>query len=867
MNVSGGSCSSPSSTDSLPAGDLFKDLWTKLKECHDKELQELLVKINKLKTQRCLDAQRLEEFYTKNQQLREQQKALHDTIKVLEDRLRAGLCDRCAVTEEHMRKKQQEFENIRQQNMKLITELMEEKNTLQDENKRLSKQLEHMQKAATDTKLKAHEEDTASHEDGEDGIIPDSPISSISANVVSRMRRRKLNKHIRYTERTQDESEISETTNGSAVRIFTSTQENNRQAETVLVADTCALKVSPVPSKHEVDDFTSEKPLFNLAAVVAETIGLEESQSQSVLNTARTSAATVLGKNEDHSLGNSELGFSENLQSNVHEIEWDAHRVSPVFGIPTSKLENDGTLDTSVSLLPPGINLNQQLPNRSPLHILSKREDASVVTINLCQEADSVISQCSGNKQVSLKRTPADSAISGESANCAFVSKNYLETDVYRQTMGRCVKRKKVENDVEKNSEMSSLNKENNFPLKTSTNTKDNCLDKPLDLSDRFSGLHPQESSRENHRRKLKQATIQETLKTTTNSTSSLLSKEIRKDASLQMDNERILKGDPGASCKHEDTKVAQGGSRLFDDMEAGGTHMSKRMGRSVQRGCEPASVLQANPHMFQTRDKVMVTEQGKASVDNMQWSIDPGANLSQYKMDVTVMENKDGSQGNAEVDDTDYTYVNDSVLLKMKDQECADNSTSAEECKGHDSFSEMFEKTEYEEYVSYTQESSPSQRLDVKEEGDVFTLPKRPPSDKENQAKGMIYQKQKAYVEPYAQTSERKKPTVDFPHIEVVRNKEERRKLHGHTCKECEMYYADLPEEERAKKLASCSRHRFRYIPPSTPENFWEVGFPSTQTCKDRGYIKEEMSPCQRPRRRLPYNAMFSTKGKEQKT
>jgi hypothetical protein len=32
------------------------------------------------------DAQRLEEFFTKNQQLREQQKALHETIKVLEDR-------------------------------------------------------------------------------------------------------------------------------------------------------------------------------------------------------------------------------------------------------------------------------------------------------------------------------------------------------------------------------------------------------------------------------------------------------------------------------------------------------------------------------------------------------------------------------------------------------------------------------------------------------------------------------------------------------------------------------------------------------------------------------------------------------------
>lgn len=53
--------------------------------------------------------------------------------------------------------------------------------------------------------------------------------------------------------------------------------------------------------------------------------------------------------------------------------------------------------------------------------------------------------------------------------------------------------------------------------------------------------------------------------------------------------------------------------------------------------------------------------------------------------------------------------------------------------------------------------------------------------------------------------------------------------------------YYADIPEEEREKKLASCSRHRFRYIPPNTPENFWEVGFPSTQTCVERGLCKRK--------------------------
>lgn len=48
--------------------------------------------------------------------------------------------------------------------------------------------------------------------------------------------------------------------------------------------------------------------------------------------------------------------------------------------------------------------------------------------------------------------------------------------------------------------------------------------------------------------------------------------------------------------------------------------------------------------------------------------------------------------------------------------------------------------------------------------------------------------------------------------------------------------YYSHLSDEEKQKKLSACSRHRFLYVPPCTPENFWEVGFPSTQTCIDRG-------------------------------
>ncbi|XP_056377679.1 DNA endonuclease RBBP8 isoform X2 [Hyla sarda] len=826
MNISGSSCGSPSSTESIAPGDLFKELWTKLKECHEKELQELLMKINKLKTQRCLDAQRLDEFYTKNQQLREQQKVLHDTIKVLEDRLRAGLCDRCAVTEEHMRKKQQEFENIRQQNMKLITELMDEKNTLQDENKRLSKQLEHTQNAAESMK-KIHEDIV--EVDGDDGIIPDSPVSSFPQNMVSKMRRRKANKHVRYTEHTQDESSTTACVNSSGPRLFTSTQVNTGKGEAILVADTCALQLSPLPTKQEVGDFTAEKPVFNLAAVVAETLGLEahieESQSQSVLNNLRTSAGTVqvLSKHEEHSPRHSELEFTDNIQSNPRELEWDTQQDSPVFGLATS------TTDTRTSL-------------HNPI------------------STNSVISQCSGHKQQSVNRSPNDSAISGVNTNDGFLSKDHRE--VYKQTSSRCGKRKKVESEGGTDCETASVNKENDFPLKNANGIKDISLDKPLDLSDRFSGLCPQE----NPRSKMKQPTIEETLKSGARSNSSMgqnfqgIYFQSREESSHQTaDHKGARKGDSSEIWAQDDDGV-EDGSQLFEEMEETGVHMPKRLSRSVHRGCKQASVLQPNPHLIQSRD----TEKDVASVDNVQWSIDPGAELSQYKMDNTIVDGKDGCHISPEFEDMDYTYVGESMLIKMKNQ----NTDENEENKGHDSFAEMFEKTECDEYVSYVQEKSLSQRSDFEEGPDGPTRHKKASiNGRGNQGKGETYQKQKAYVEPYVQDAERKSSVVNFPHIEVVRNKEERRKLLGHTCKECELYYADLPEEERAKKLSACSRHRFRYIPPSTPENFWEVGFPSTQTCKERGYIKEQMSPCQRPRRRQPYNAIFSTKGKEQKT
>ncbi|GCC42399.1 hypothetical protein chiPu_0026350, partial [Chiloscyllium punctatum] len=47
---------------------------------------------------------------------------------------------------------------------------------------------------------------------------------------------------------------------------------------------------------------------------------------------------------------------------------------------------------------------------------------------------------------------------------------------------------------------------------------------------------------------------------------------------------------------------------------------------------------------------------------------------------------------------------------------------------------------------------------------------------------------KNESFAQPYLNSGQRKNTVLNFPHVEVVRNKEERRKLYGHTCKECDV-------------------------------------------------------------------------------
>uniref|UniRef100_G1NT44 RBBP8 N-terminal like n=1 Tax=Myotis lucifugus TaxID=59463 RepID=G1NT44_MYOLU len=104
----------------------FMEALNRLKDIHEKEVLGLQNKLLELNSERCRDAQRVEELCAKNHQLREQQKALKDNVRVLENRLRAGLCDRCTVTQELARKKQQEFESSLLQNLQHLFILRKE---------------------------------------------------------------------------------------------------------------------------------------------------------------------------------------------------------------------------------------------------------------------------------------------------------------------------------------------------------------------------------------------------------------------------------------------------------------------------------------------------------------------------------------------------------------------------------------------------------------------------------------------------------------------------------------------------------------------------------------------------------------------
>lgn len=78
------------------------------------------------------------------------------------------------------------------------------------------------------------------------------------------------------------------------------------------------------------------------------------------------------------------------------------------------------------------------------------------------------------------------------------------------------------------------------------------------------------------------------------------------------------------------------------------------------------------------------------------------------------------------------------------------------------------------------------------------------------------------------------------FKYVEPVRKKSEREILNGIECKQCKKFYDAVLSDavgkngEVEKQNFRCehhdgvSRHRYRFVPPMTPEGFWNIGFDS---------------------------------------
>uniref|UniRef100_A0A8C0GEL1 DNA endonuclease RBBP8 n=1 Tax=Chelonoidis abingdonii TaxID=106734 RepID=A0A8C0GEL1_CHEAB len=587
--------------------------------------------------------------------------------------LRAGLCDRCAVTEEHMRKKQQEFENIRQQNLKLITELMNEKNNLQDENKKISEHLQQLQKEQQAMEL-------------EEGIIPDSPVQSFSLSVVNRIRRKKENRHVRYTEQTHTDLEHSDSTNGKSSLC------KNR------IKLSCMYNVLIMPFSIHIDkqgSYPVAKPSFNLAAVVAETIGLV--QEESVSNVPECLSSLNMFRLSDPS------------QNTPTDVDWDSQVASPVFGA-SNYMKNSLTSSLSPSVLETGLKSNAKKDafnstfNSRSHKVRSKSEDvAFVAPLNLGTEVNSVISQASASRQMVVKRD-ANESITCMVNTCLGkdeMIKNDFLLAPHKHLVDRSIKRKKTEDERVTSCEKTSFNKENSFPFQADIQpfNADHIIDKPLDLSDRFSAIRCQEKSSRSDdicKNRLRQVTLHDVF-------SQLVKPVPKGSSSIQnINNGSYLSGKESQEDLYEQEMILQSRGKtcpdkkplmqikeeisafkipslpntveteqLFDDMKVASDHEPIRKKTRTGHGeCELASVLQPNPCRA-TKPKPLQNEQDKPSLENIQWSIDPGADLSQYKMDITVIDTKEGSQSRVGGEtDMDYTYVSESMLLKVKTQE-----------------------------------------------------------------------------------------------------------------------------------------------------------------------------------------------------
>lgn len=104
----------------------------------------------------------------------------------------------------------------------------------------------------------------------------------------------------------------------------------------------------------------------------------------------------------------------------------------------------------------------------------------------------------------------------------------------------------------------------------------------------------------------------------------------------------------------------------------------------------------------------------------------------------------------------------------------------------------------------------------------------------------------------------------LGFKYHEVIRKKDLRRQLKGHTCKCCEKFYEDqkLSPNSKQRLVKLVSRHRVLHTPPQTPPGFWSLRMPGSEECAAKGYIKDDGQ--RTPLNRKVADALPKTEGED---
>ncbi|MEJ1281606.1 retinoblastoma binding protein 8 endonuclease [Cricetulus griseus] len=270
---------------------------------------------------------------------------------------------------------------------------------------------------------------------------------------------------------------------------------------------------------------------------------------------------------------------------------------------------------------------------------------------------------------------------------------------------GKACKRKKTEEESEHavHCSQTCFDKENSLPFPMNG---DHVMDKPLDLSDRFAVTQRQEKSHGNEtcKDKFKQVTIYEVLKPIPRGSSS--GRKALSGACL------LAKDSSEVSCLQQ--CVLQSCSKASPDHKIPLQIKEEPVFKTPLCSQESAetedlfSDMKDTGSLVPTKGKSRPVHGGYVPFDNIQWSVDPGADLSQYKMDVTVIDTKDNSHSRlGETVDMDCTLVSETVLLKMKKQEQKEKSPNGD-ITINDSLEEMFDRTTHEEYESCLADSFP---------------------------------------------------------------------------------------------------------------------------------------------------------------